>query len=484
MRRRPGAPLYVVAGVLAVACNAVLGLEEKELRTGDDGNGANPATGGSSGTGTSGGTAGTHAGGEGGDAAGDCTPGDEQGCRIVDPTLLGNCSRGTVRCGATGTWGPCSVEPDDADSCDDEGDDADCDGTPNGGCPCLSGDTRPCGPDAEVGLCRFGSSTCVNEAWAACEGAVLPESRNCQSSDDNDCDGDPDDVRDAECPCASGGTHQCVSDAPTDWLGPMAVATAAATASSPSCNATGYERQVLSLFGALDEGSAACGCACSEPASMNCPSMISLVRKGNSAPFTCLTASPYVTVASGNCTGTLPDGYLYGPRAPAFSSGNCTPQPTTDIESPRWMRRMVACETNEIDPAGCSSGEHCLPELVTPLETWCIYRTGTHDCPAGTYSERTTYHEDFDDGRSCSSCTCGTPTGSCDGYVDFRTGTGCGVSLVERVELGGCIALDGSPTGVKATAGPVTPRGECPPSGGVLQGSVAVTGAVTVCCMP
>jgi hypothetical protein len=494
MERRFGIVSLLSAGSLVIACNALLGLEEKKLDPAGEGSGAgtggdgqdttggrDTGRGGTSGAGTSG-QAGANSGGEAGDG-GVCTPGDEQSCRTVYPTLLGNCSRGTVTCDENGTWGPCSIEPEDADSCDDEGDDADCDGTPNGGCPCLSGETRPCGPETDDGICEFGTSICLNQMWAGCEGAVLPGPRDCRSSDDNDCDGEADDRRDAECPCASGGTHQCVADAPAEWSGPMALAEGAAS-SAPSCTATGYERQVLSLFGMLDEGSAACGCGCSDPANMNCPMTVDIRRKLATAPFTCLLATSYVNVESGSCTGTLADGYLYGPTAPTFSSGNCTPQPTADIETARWSRRMVACETNEGDRAGCSSGEQCLPDLVAPLLSFCIYRTGAHDCPSGAYTERTIYYEDFADGRSCTACSCGAPTGSCEGYVDFRTGSGCGSSLVERVEFGGCIQLDGSQTGVKAMVGPITAQGDCVPSGGLLQGSVSVQGAVTVCCMP
>src|SRR5262245_31191729 len=149
MKRSIGLLVYLAAGIVAIACNAVLGLEEKKLGSGDE-NGARSGNAGSGGNtrggSTSGGNAGENpggggsAGGQGGADGGDCTPGDERSCRTVYPTLLGNCSRGTVSCDESGAWGPCSIEPENADSCDDEGDDADCDGTPNGGCPCLSGE--------------------------------------------------------------------------------------------------------------------------------------------------------------------------------------------------------------------------------------------------------------------------------------------------------------------------------------------------------
>ena len=139
---------------------------------------------------------------------------------------------------------------------------------------------------------------------------------------------------------------------------------------------------------------------------------------------------------------------------------------------------MVACETNDSDPAGCGSGEQCLPDLASPLEAWCIHRTGTHACPSGPYSERTIYYEDFDDNRSCSACACGPASGSCEGTVDFRYGgTGCGTTRFQ-------LADHGAPSGIKASPGPITLEGECVPSGSTLQGSIDRASAVTVCCVP
>ena len=108
-------------------------------------------------------------------------------------------------------WGACagSVEPTTADSCSAPGDDANCDGTPNEGCPCVEGTTRPCGPNSDAGLCEFGVSRCVGQLWTACTGATLPAARDCGSSDDKDCDGLPDNTIDSVCACAVGDTQVC-----------------------------------------------------------------------------------------------------------------------------------------------------------------------------------------------------------------------------------------------------------------------------------
>ncbi|HKO90291.1 MAG TPA: hypothetical protein VJU61_04015, partial [Polyangiaceae bacterium] len=108
-------------------------------------------------------------------------------------------------------WGEClgAVGPVVSDSCAVKNDDSDCDGTPNGGCVCVEGDVINCGPPAEVGICKFGKSTCVNNAYSACVGATIAKARDCASEADNDCDGAPDNTIDAVCTCTIGEKQAC-----------------------------------------------------------------------------------------------------------------------------------------------------------------------------------------------------------------------------------------------------------------------------------
>ena len=50
--------------------------------------------------------------------------------------------------------------------------DNDCDGEIDEGCPCASGEERPCGTN--VGACRQGTSTCQDGQWGPCTGGVEP----------------------------------------------------------------------------------------------------------------------------------------------------------------------------------------------------------------------------------------------------------------------------------------------------------------------
>lgn len=138
----------------------------------------------------------------------------------------GPCRAGERTCllgpdNASSDWSACegSVGPEEADSCSVRGDDSDCDGTPNGNCPCVESETVPCGPSTDSGVCERGTSLCVNGAFGACQGAVFPGPRNCASSSDNDCDGRPDNTVDAVCACVIGDTQVCGEHPGQDGLG-------------------------------------------------------------------------------------------------------------------------------------------------------------------------------------------------------------------------------------------------------------------------
>lgn len=138
-----------------------------------------------------------------------CVDGATRLCKD-DPDLkaLGNCWGGVELC-AVGHWGACSVVPASKDSCALIGDDATCNGRPNEGCPCVDGNQQPCGPAANVGMCKRGTQTCAGGAWGACTGAIYSAARDCTSAADNDCDGLPDNTLDAVCVCAATTTRPC-----------------------------------------------------------------------------------------------------------------------------------------------------------------------------------------------------------------------------------------------------------------------------------
>lgn len=169
-------------------------------------------------------------------AADSCEPGDDancngtpnENCGCVEGTTQkcavsgaeGNCAEGDQECLADGTFGPCSVQPASADSCASPGDDANCDGTPNGGCACTTeGEEQPCGPATDTGVCEYGVTRCESGNWTACAGAVFPAARDCRSSADNDCNGSPDNTISGTCACTAGMVRACEQHPGQDGLG-------------------------------------------------------------------------------------------------------------------------------------------------------------------------------------------------------------------------------------------------------------------------
>jgi hypothetical protein len=160
----------------------------------------------------------------------------------------GQCQPGSRACilgeeNLTSDWGACegSVGPGERDSCSVVGDDTDCDGTDNGGCPCIEGETRPCGPETENGICQRGSQTCVNGTFGQCMGAVFAAPRDCRTNQDNDCDGRPDNVIDNVCTCTIGSIQACGAHPGRDGNGQC-------RAGSQACE--GRTNNATSTFGA------------------------------------------------------------------------------------------------------------------------------------------------------------------------------------------------------------------------------------------
>jgi hypothetical protein len=118
-------------------------------------------------------------------------------------------------------WGECtgSIGPVPEDSCAIKGDDSDCDGRPNGNCTCIEGEEVQCGPTQTVGICKKGTSTCVNGKFGDCMDAVYAKPRDCRSAADNDCDGRPDNTVDTVCTCAIGDVQLCNQHPGLDGIG-------------------------------------------------------------------------------------------------------------------------------------------------------------------------------------------------------------------------------------------------------------------------
>ena len=109
----------------------------------------------------------------------------------------GACTPGQQRC-FDGAWQACEgeVQPMSQEVCGD-GKDNDCNGQIDDNCVCKTGQTRACytgaGNTRQVGACRDGEETCVDNKWGACIGDVKPTLELCNGKDDN-CDGATDNI--------------------------------------------------------------------------------------------------------------------------------------------------------------------------------------------------------------------------------------------------------------------------------------------------
>ena len=84
-----------------------------------------------------------------------------------------------------------SIHPNAKEVCDSI--DNDCNGKIDDNCGCVSGSVQACGQD--IGVCQFGTQTCINGSWSECEGGVMPTDEICDGKD-NDCDGETDEGMD------------------------------------------------------------------------------------------------------------------------------------------------------------------------------------------------------------------------------------------------------------------------------------------------
>jgi hypothetical protein len=148
-----------------------------------------------------------------------CALGEVRSCNNV----LGNCAAGVKGCQPDGSWSACSITPTE-DACEPAGDDGNCDGTPNSptttACDTECTAAVPCGPAANVGICRTGMSPCTDGALGACQGAIWPGARNCRSGADNDCNGVPDNL-DETCRCDA--TDDTPQACPTSLYGGLGI---------------------------------------------------------------------------------------------------------------------------------------------------------------------------------------------------------------------------------------------------------------------
>lgn len=267
----------------------------------------------------------------------------------------------------------------------------------------------------------------------------------------------------------------CVDDCvvlPEGWNGPVTlsegeVPTACQDASEPE----------FVGFSGLNAPPATCGCDCGNP-DVVCPDTGTVSNRGTPNQAACFTfVSPIWTSDVGPGCNDIPD--VLDPAAelrlvvdgPGDVGGSsCSPFATSDVPPATWSTAWTGCAADaSVD--GC---DLCLTEA----EDLCIWSEGDVACNVVGFPEKTLIFDDIADGRECTECSCGDPTGSCDATVTYRASNTCGLANVGSGQDGDCIDVEFA----RGAALAFETNFSCSPAAVSAVGAAAGAGPTTVCC--
>lgn len=220
---------------------------------------------------------------------------------------------------------------------------------------------------------------------------------------------------------------------PEGWNGPVSLAEGDVP---PACQ-DASEPEFVGYSG-LNAPAAACDCDCGE-SDISCPETGTISNRGTPDQFACFVfVSPTWTSDVGPGCNNIPDVLdpaaelrlvVDGPTNPDAAS--CSPSATTDVPPATWSNGWTGCSVE----AAVDSCELCLTEA----EDLCIWSDGDVACNVPGFPDKTLMFDGITDGRDCSECSCGDPSGSCDATVTYRASDTCGLANVGSGQDGECI---------------------------------------------
>ncbi len=279
----------------------------------------------------------------------------------------------------------------------------------------------------------------------------------------------------------------CAPPAPPGWTGPVVLWEG--TGGAPGC--AGGSAPAFSGGAKPPMQGAQCTCTCGPPTGAACGPVVLTFAKNCRNGGSCGTAS----VAQGSCTPLSAFDTGCGTANPAVtaggstaSGGGCTPNASTSLPPWTWGSLALACEPSAGSGVACGTGVQgqCIAVPSQFEGHACVLQQGAVSCPGGGYSVSHLYYTTANDSRTCSSCTCGSPTGvncNANAQVEVWSTAGCNGGTPQPLSPipSGCVA----PGFMQGATFRTTPTGgSCAPAGGQPAGTITPEGATTICCTP
>lgn len=360
------------------------------------------------------------------------------------------------------------------------------------GVGCFNPETPPAGgTDASSGSESGGSDTLDSTASVTMGPATSTSPTTTDTNDTTD-SADTTDTSETTGPeSCGGGAGLCVT-VPAEWTGPVAVASAAPGV-TPDC--AGLEATVTASAN-LDAPAPSCVCECNPAEGASCANALLAAYGGDAACAAETVFTQVIDTGAGDPCNFMPGGEYTGDPpvmgasywtiTTSSTGGVCSPAPTYDIPAASYTASVSGCAAPELDMA-CDSGGSC---FEAPGDSFaaglCVWRSGTHECPAGDFAVRSVHNRgDLVDNRSCSECTCGDASGSCPtSEAQLFEGYYCNDAFIPIGEActEACVGPACETYAVSATLTLGEAQATCPPTGGELVGELVEQDPVTFCC--
>lgn len=381
-------------------------------------------------------------------------------------------------------------------------------GTTTGGTGGATGGTTSSGGGGATGGSTTGGTGGMTTTSSSSSTMTMPPVEDCSNGVDDDGDSLIDCKDTADC-----ADFTCVSSVPAGWTGYFQIFQGL-PADDPGCSPE-YPNDAYAGNFNLNAPPANCNaCLCGMPQGETCspPSTINVLDCACGGTPTVPLPLTMPNGWTGTCASALDgmgQGYYYpgnsncGPDmaqpcnqavtapAPTVTGGFCASSGGGGmVPMAHWDGFARACNGASTMGAGCNLSQKCLPKPKSPYSALiCIKRAGDFNCPAGQFSQKQVFYDDFTDSRACSACSCDAPSGStCAGNISIYSDTFLNACSIPAATFpaGGCAFLSANPpAGNSKFAQTQAPNGgSCAPIGGQPVGQATKTFPQTFCCMP